>query len=200
MAGEEEEGSAPLLLKLPKASKEQEEHVNRSGDMNSLILCFICVCVCVREGTLWTAIAHIITAVIGAGVLSLAWSMAQLGWIAGPIAMALFAAVTLIQSTLLADCYRTPDPAHGHLRNHHYMDAVRLFLGKQTKPFFVSFSHAKVKLLSSSLLLFTSHFASHREKVNSVSHCHSREHLFYVFLVHTSNKYRVTTKENALID
>ncbi|KAJ8500308.1 hypothetical protein OPV22_010860 [Ensete ventricosum] len=113
MAGEEEEGSAPLLLKLPKASKEQEEHVNRSG-------------------TLWTAIAHIITAVIGAGVLSLAWSMAQLGWIAGPIAMALFAAVTLIQSTLLADCYRTPDPAHGHLRNHHYMDAVKLFLGERS--------------------------------------------------------------------
>ncbi|URD92536.1 Transmembrane amino acid transporter protein [Musa troglodytarum] len=113
MGGEEEEGSTPLLLKLPKASEEQEDHVNRNG-------------------TIWTAIAHIITAVIGAGVLSLAWSMAQLGWIAGPIAMVLFAAVTLIQSTLLADCYRTPDPKHGHLRNHHYMDAVRLFLGERS--------------------------------------------------------------------
>ncbi|CAL9047465.1 probable amino acid permease 7 [Musa acuminata AAA Group] len=113
MAGEEEEGSSPLLLKLPKASEEQEEHVNRSG-------------------TIWTTIAHIITAVIGAGVLSLAWSVAQLGWIAGPIVMVLFAAVTLIQSTLLADCYRTPDPENGHLRNRHYMDAVRLFLGERS--------------------------------------------------------------------
>uniref|UniRef100_A0A9I9CCV5 Amino acid transporter transmembrane domain-containing protein n=1 Tax=Cucumis melo TaxID=3656 RepID=A0A9I9CCV5_CUCME len=28
--------------------------------------------------------AHIITAVIGSGVLSLAWAIAQLGWVAGP--------------------------------------------------------------------------------------------------------------------
>jgi hypothetical protein len=31
------------------------------------------------EGNVWTAVAHIITGVIGSGVLSLAWSMAQLG-------------------------------------------------------------------------------------------------------------------------
>ncbi|KAL2553886.1 Transmembrane amino acid transporter domain-containing protein [Forsythia ovata] len=37
-----------------------------------------------RTGTVWTASAHIITAVIGSGVLSLAWATAQLGWIAGP--------------------------------------------------------------------------------------------------------------------
>ncbi|KAJ1387384.1 Amino acid transporter, transmembrane domain [Sesbania bispinosa] len=36
-----------------------------------------------RTGTMWTASAHI-TAVIGSGVLSLAWAIAQLGWIAGP--------------------------------------------------------------------------------------------------------------------
>ncbi|MCL7046262.1 hypothetical protein MKW94_005586, partial [Papaver nudicaule] len=35
-----------------------------------------------RTGTLLTASAHIITAVIGSGVLSLAWAIAQLGWIA----------------------------------------------------------------------------------------------------------------------
>ncbi|KAI3921370.1 hypothetical protein MKW92_028293 [Papaver armeniacum] len=34
-----------------------------------------------RTGTVWTATAHIITAVIGSGVLSLAWAIAQLGWI-----------------------------------------------------------------------------------------------------------------------
>ncbi|KAK0571714.1 hypothetical protein LWI29_020402 [Acer saccharum] len=33
-----------------------------------------------RTGTMWTASAHIITAIVGSGVLSLAWSMAQLGW------------------------------------------------------------------------------------------------------------------------
>ncbi|PWA71287.1 hypothetical protein CTI12_AA281510 [Artemisia annua] len=35
------------------------------------------------EGNAWTAIAHITTAVIGSGVLSLSWNVAQLGWIAG---------------------------------------------------------------------------------------------------------------------
>ncbi|GKC02435.1 amino acid transporter, transmembrane, partial [Tanacetum coccineum] len=34
-----------------------------------------------RTGTLYTASAHIITAVIGSGVLALAWATAQLGWI-----------------------------------------------------------------------------------------------------------------------
>ena len=43
-----------------------------------------------RKGTFWTASAHIITAVIGSGVLSLAWAIAQLGWVAGPAAMLLF--------------------------------------------------------------------------------------------------------------
>ncbi|CAA6668438.1 unnamed protein product [Spirodela intermedia] len=37
-----------------------------------------------RTGTVWTASAHIITAVIGSGVLSLAWAIGQLGWVAGP--------------------------------------------------------------------------------------------------------------------
>ncbi|KAL5052554.1 hypothetical protein RYX36_033236 [Vicia faba] len=32
-----------------------------------------------RSGNKWTASAHIITAVIGSGVLSLAWAIAQLG-------------------------------------------------------------------------------------------------------------------------
>ncbi|CAI0459877.1 unnamed protein product, partial [Linum tenue] len=31
-----------------------------------------------------TASAHIITTVIGSGVLSLAWAIAQLGWVVGP--------------------------------------------------------------------------------------------------------------------
>lgn len=80
-------------------------------------------------GTVWTASAHIITAVIGSGVLSLAWATAQLGWIAGPAVMFLFSFVTYYTSTLLSACYRSGDPATGK-RNYTYTDAVRANLGK----------------------------------------------------------------------
>jgi len=82
-----------------------------------------------RTGTLWTAVAHIITSLIGAGVLSLAWSVAQLGWIAGPVAMVVFALVTLYSAFLISDCYRFPDPVSGPKRNSCYRDAVRANLG-----------------------------------------------------------------------
>ncbi|XP_062197889.1 amino acid permease 3-like [Phragmites australis] len=81
-----------------------------------------------RTGTVWTASAHIITAVIGSGVLSLAWAIAQLGWVAGPAVMLLFAGVIYYTSTLLAECYRSGDPVAGK-RNYTYMDAVRASLG-----------------------------------------------------------------------
>ncbi|GJN14455.1 hypothetical protein PR202_gb01287 [Eleusine coracana subsp. coracana] len=76
-----------------------------------------------RTGTMWTASAHIITAVIGSGVLSLAWAIGQLGWVAGPAVMLLFSFVTYYTSSLLADCYRSGDPMTGK-RNYTYMDAV----------------------------------------------------------------------------
>ncbi|XP_038899529.1 amino acid permease 3-like [Benincasa hispida] len=81
-----------------------------------------------RTGTIWTASAHIITAVIGSGVLSLAWATAQLGWVAGPVVMLLFSFVTYYTSTLLAACYRSGDSVDGK-RNYTYMDAVRNNLG-----------------------------------------------------------------------
>ncbi|KAG8082488.1 hypothetical protein GUJ93_ZPchr0014g46934 [Zizania palustris] len=81
-----------------------------------------------RTGTVWTASAHIITAVIGSGVLSLAWGIAQLGWVAGPGVMMLFGAVIYYTSALLAECYRSGDPVSGP-RNRTYMDAVRAILG-----------------------------------------------------------------------
>ncbi|XP_077249761.1 amino acid permease 3-like isoform X1 [Tasmannia lanceolata] len=81
-----------------------------------------------RRGTVWTASAHIITAVIGSGVLSLAWAIAQLGWVAGPVVMFLFSFVIYYTSSLLADCYRTGDSVSGK-RNYTYMDAVRANLG-----------------------------------------------------------------------
>ncbi|KAL5075681.1 hypothetical protein RYX36_014665 [Vicia faba] len=76
-----------------------------------------------RTGTSWTASAHVITAVIGSGVLSLAWAIAQLGWIAGPIVMFLFAWVTYYTSVLLCECYRNGDPVNGK-RNYTYMEVV----------------------------------------------------------------------------
>ncbi|KAH7680780.1 Amino acid transporters domain-containing protein [Dioscorea alata] len=81
-----------------------------------------------RTGNVWTASAHIITAVIGSGVLSLAWAIGQLGWIAGPVVMFLFGFVTYYTSSLLSDCYRTGDPISGK-RNYTYMDAVHAYLG-----------------------------------------------------------------------
>ncbi|CAN6235319.1 unnamed protein product [Urochloa humidicola] len=86
----------------------------------------------VRSGSMWTASAHVITAVIGSGVLSLAWSIAQLGWVAGPAAMLVFAAVTALQSALFADCYRSPDPEHGPHRNRTYAGAVDRNLGSSS--------------------------------------------------------------------
>nr|CAD1818203.1 unnamed protein product [Ananas comosus var. bracteatus] len=80
-------------------------------------------CLAPRDLSVWTASAHIITAVIGSGVLSLAWAIAQLGWVAGPAVMLLFSFVTYYTSALLADCYRAGDPSTGK-RNYTYMDAV----------------------------------------------------------------------------
>ncbi|KAF5188314.1 Amino acid permease [Thalictrum thalictroides] len=81
-----------------------------------------------RQGTLWTATAHCITAVIGSGVLALSWSVAQLGWILGPIALIAFASITYYTSILLTDCYRSPEPING-IRNPTYMAAVKSYLG-----------------------------------------------------------------------
>ncbi|XP_073145873.1 amino acid permease 3-like [Henckelia pumila] len=81
-----------------------------------------------RTGTVWTASAHIITAVIGSGVLSLAWATAQLGWVAGPVMLLFFSLVTCFNSLLLATAYRAGD-RHAGKRNHSYMEAVRAHLG-----------------------------------------------------------------------
>ncbi|XP_052208698.1 probable amino acid permease 7 isoform X2 [Diospyros lotus] len=84
-----------------------------------------------RDGNTWTAVAHIITGVIGSGVLTLAWSMAQLGWGAGPLVMLLFASVAFGSAMCLCNCYRSPDPETGPARNPSYIGAVRMILGKK---------------------------------------------------------------------
>ncbi|XP_074286958.1 amino acid permease 8-like [Silene latifolia] len=85
-----------------------------------------------RSGTVWTASAHIITAIIGSGVLSLAWATAQLGWIGGIGTLVIFSGITLYTSNLLADCYRSPDPVTGK-RNPTYMDQVQANLGRSSR-------------------------------------------------------------------
>ncbi|CAL9037744.1 unnamed protein product [Musa banksii] len=84
----------------------------------------------VRTGTVWTATAHVITAIVGSGVLTLPWSVAQLGWILGPVVLFFFAFITYFTATLLSDCYQLPDPTKGK-RNHTYMDAIRACLGRK---------------------------------------------------------------------
>ncbi|WOG82811.1 hypothetical protein DCAR_0101979 [Daucus carota subsp. sativus] len=79
-----------------------------------------------RSGTMVTAAAHIITSVIGSGVLSLAWAVAQLGWLAATVCLVIFSLVTLFTSHLLSDCYRNPVTGK---RNYSYMDVVNSNLG-----------------------------------------------------------------------
>ncbi|GJM87857.1 hypothetical protein PR202_ga03853 [Eleusine coracana subsp. coracana] len=107
--------AAPMEVSLESGNADQADYLDDDGRTR-------------RTGTIWTASSHIITAVIGSGVLSLAWAIAQLGWVAGPTAMLLFAFVTYYTATLLAECYRTGDPETGK-RNYTYMDAVRSNLG-----------------------------------------------------------------------
>lgn len=102
----------------------------------------------VDSGTWFTASAHIVTAVIGSGVLSLGWAMAQLGWVAGPITLSIFACVNLFTSLLLAECYRGPDGT----RNYTYIQIVKTNLGAhkyfQTLiSFFASFIYGKCAYL-----------------------------------------------------
>lgn len=86
----------------------------------------------IDEGNVWTAVAHIITAVIGSGVLSLSWSVAQLGWVAGPLTLLLFALVTFLNASLLTNFHHYSDPINGQtITNHSYVQAVQNLLGKR---------------------------------------------------------------------
>ncbi|GMP66402.1 hypothetical protein CsSME_00026772 [Camellia sinensis var. sinensis] len=115
MSGKEDEQAIPLLLDTPSSSSS----VQPNGPL-------------IRTGTVWTAIAHVITGVIGSGVLSLAWSVAQLGWIAGPLCIMVFGVIAVVVSYLLCDCYRSPDPQFGPARNPSYTAAVKSYLGEKS--------------------------------------------------------------------
>lgn len=103
----------------------------------------------VHEGTWLTATSHIVTAVIGSGVLSLAWAVAQLGWIAGPAILTIFSVITVFTSSLLSDCYRYPDSVHG-TRNHNYREMVKNITKNKNYvvPYlFLCQNHKKMKLV-----------------------------------------------------
>lgn len=139
----EEQTSTLLRDSVSSAESSHRNSTKRTGLFNILILwrkwlfirkdrnldCFFYLIWFICEGTVWTAIAHIITGVIGSGVLSLAWSVAQLGWISGPICMVVFCVMTIISSNLLCDCYRYPHPEIGPIRNRSFAEAVRCYLG-----------------------------------------------------------------------
>ncbi|XP_072986539.1 amino acid permease 6-like [Typha latifolia] len=114
MAAERQEDNRQAALEIPQGCEPQIDVDDDGRDK--------------RTGTLFTASAHIITAVIGSGVLSLAWAFAQLGWLFGPAVLIAFSIITWFCSSLLADCYRSPDPVHGK-RNYTYGDAVKAYLG-----------------------------------------------------------------------
>lgn len=66
---------------------------------------------------------------MGAGVLSLGWSLAQLGWLFGPPAIVVFAMVTAVSTSILSDCYRSPHSVYGPERHGSFLQAVNNYLG-----------------------------------------------------------------------
>ncbi|KAK7311753.1 hypothetical protein RJT34_10085 [Clitoria ternatea] len=96
-----------------------------------------------RTGNVLTATTHIVTVVVGAGVLALAWAMAQLGWIAGIAIMVTFSSISIYTYNLIADCYRYPHPTNGK-RNYTYMQAVDAYLGGTMHVFCGLVQYAKL--------------------------------------------------------
>lgn len=77
----------------------------------------------------------------------MAWAVAQIGWIGGPVTMLLFSFVTYYTSTLLCSCYRSGDSVSGK-RNYTYMDAIHANLGKKRIHFGYLFGLESVKIES----------------------------------------------------
>ena len=77
-------------------------------------------------GTVLTTSAHVVCAIVGIGVLALPYSIAYLGWIAGPLLIFFFYIISIFSSRLLARVYLVQGRVHS--RYHH---AVRDILGRR---------------------------------------------------------------------
>lgn len=114
---------------------------------------FIClVCVVDGEGNVWTALAHLIAGVIGSGVLSMAWSMAQLGWIAGPLSIILIAFFSLVSAFLISNiqlCSNHPSITI----NRSYLQAVHTILGEADRVIIIYKHHAGTSRLQLNIYL-----------------------------------------------
>jgi amino acid permease len=74
-----------------------------------------------KTGTLMTAVMHVFTAVVGAGVLNLPYAVSWLGWIAGPLLITAFFVFSLLSSVMLGQCFEVNGVEHEryhHLVNH----------------------------------------------------------------------------------
>ncbi|KAF8073110.1 AAP5 [Scenedesmus sp. PABB004] len=85
-----------------------------------------------------TAAAHLVTVMVGAGVLGLPSAMAWLGWVGGLICMVSFFAISLACSLALIVAYKLPNGR----RNHTYRDAVHFILGTRSSLFLLVCQHA----------------------------------------------------------
>lgn len=91
-------------------------------------------------------------------MLSLAWAIAQLGWVIGPSVMIFFSLITWYTSSLLAECYRIGDPHYGK-RNYTFMEAVHTILGKSFYTFMLRLCFQnQIGLLNYEAILFMTLF------------------------------------------
>jgi amino acid permease len=79
-----------------------------------------------KTGTVWTTSLHVFTAIVGAAILALPKVLSWLGWVAGPILLWIFFAISLLASRMLSSCYESDGVEHA--RYHH---AVRHLLGRR---------------------------------------------------------------------
>lgn len=75
-----------------------------------------------KVGSVFTTSMHIICAVIGIGVLALPYSIAYLGWIAGPLVIFFFWLSTWLSSSMLSSLYLVDGHVYGSY--HHLVNGI----------------------------------------------------------------------------
>eukprot|EP00878_Enallax_costatus_P023871 GHUV01025427.1.p1 GENE.GHUV01025427.1~~GHUV01025427.1.p1 ORF type:complete len:156 (+),score=38.65 GHUV01025427.1:187-654(+) len=88
-----------------------------------------------------TAAGHLITAIIGAGVLGLPSSVAWLGWIAGPLALVVFFVFSLWAAIMLTEVYMV-----NGVRHTRYKYAVLKIMGERHSMILSVAQHANMIL------------------------------------------------------